>query len=123
MHISSLSEIQNPLKNSQGETIYELVGNAARSGNATYHSLAVIVIPPGCSSEPHFHKVGEETYYILSGIARMQINEKEFTLSTGQACLIQPYERHQITNSEDEDLQFIAICAPAWTAADSFPVS
>jgi mannose-6-phosphate isomerase-like protein (cupin superfamily) len=64
--------------------------------------------------------VSEETYYILTGTARMVIDQHELSLSPGQACLIQPREWHQIFNPGDVDLQFLAICAPAWNAADSY---
>jgi mannose-6-phosphate isomerase-like protein (cupin superfamily) len=123
MYINEKAKVTNPIRNPQGETIYELIGNSVNSGQTDTHSLAVIVMPPGGSSQPHFHKVGEETYYILAGSAKMAINELEFVLVRGQACLIQPNERHQITNIGKENLEFIAVCAPAWTPVDSYPSS
>ena len=121
MYINEKSTVLNPLLNQKGESVYELIGHSVNSGQAGAHSLAVIVIPPGCSSQQHFHKLGEETYYILSGTAKMVINGQQFKLTPGQACLIQPYEHHQITNNGKENLEFIAICAPAWTPDDSYP--
>ena len=123
MYTSKKAKSINPLQNPGGETVYELVGKAEKSGGTGTHSLAVIVIPPGRSSEKHYHKTGEETYYILSGSGRMVIDDHEFLLSQSQACLIQPYERHQITNDGEENLEFIAVCVPAWTPGDSFPSS
>lgn len=123
MYINEKSTVVNPLINPQGETVYELIGSSVNSGQAFAHSVAVIVIPPGCSSQQHYHKVGEETYYILSGNAKMIIDGQEYKLSTGQACFIQPYEHHQITNNGKENLEFIATCAPAWTPGDSYPSS
>jgi mannose-6-phosphate isomerase-like protein (cupin superfamily) len=123
MYINEKTRVCNPLKNPQGETVYELIGSAVNSGGAGLHSLAVIVMPPGCSSQRHYHKVGEETYYILSGSASMMIDDHEFILTPGQACLIQPNESHQITNNGKENLEFIAVCAPAWTPANSYTSS
>jgi mannose-6-phosphate isomerase-like protein (cupin superfamily) len=120
MHIRAKQEIHNPLISPWGETVYELVGAAQASGSAASHSLAQIVIAPGCSSEKHYHKVSEETYYILAGTGRMVVDDREFVLIPGQACLIQPYEWHQILNDSETDLEFLAVCAPSWNAADSF---
>ena len=123
MYINEKDTVVNPLLNPQGETVYELIGGSVNSGQAATHSLAVIVIPPGCSSQQHYHQVGEETYYILSGVAKMIIDGQEFELTPGQACLIQPPEHHQIINFGQGNLEFIAVCAPAWTPGDSYPSS
>jgi mannose-6-phosphate isomerase-like protein (cupin superfamily) len=78
------------------------------------------VIAPGCSSEKHYHIVAEETYYILAGTGCMVVDDRELVLIPGQACLIQPNEWHQIFNNGDTELEFLAVCAPPWNAADSF---
>ena len=120
MHIRTKQEILKPLTSPWGETVYELVGSASASGGAFLHSLAQIVIAPGRSSIMHYHKVSEETYYILAGTARMVIDGRELALLSGQACLIQPHEWHQIFNPGETDLEFLAVCTPPWNAADSF---
>jgi len=47
------------------------------------------------------------------------IDEASFGLTVGQACLIQPLERHRIFNEGEEDLEFVAVCAPPWGPEDS----
>ncbi len=120
MHVRAKADVHHPLSAPWGETVFELVGSSPSSGNAALHSLAHIVIAPGRASSRHYHKISEETYYILSGQSRMVIDGREFALIPGQACLIQPGEWHQIFNSGEEDLQLLAICSPAWNAADSY---
>jgi mannose-6-phosphate isomerase-like protein (cupin superfamily) len=120
MHIASIDQITAPLISPTGEVLYELVGKATTSGGASLHSLAHIRIPPGKSSAAHFHKLSEETYYFLAGKARMLLDNKDFILDPGQAFLIQPGEVHQIFNIGDIDLEFLAICAPAWVSEDSY---
>jgi len=122
MFINSIEQIPSPLTQPLGETVFELVGSSPLSGNARLHSLAHIRIPPGKSSSKHYHKVAEETYYILAGQGRMVVDGWEYTLSPGQACLICAPEVHQIFNDGTVNLEFLAICAPAWTSGDSFPV-
>ncbi len=119
MHISSIQDTGEPLHAPSGEIIYELVGASEATGGSKTHSVAVVIIPPGKSSDAHYHLVSEETYYILRGAARMVIDGHSFALRPGQVCLIRPGERHQIFNLGGEDLQFIAVCAPPWQAGDS----
>jgi len=120
MHVIRREEVEDVIHTPTGERIYELIGSAEASGKASKHSLAEVVIPPGKSSEPHYHKTAEETYYLLQGKARMDIDGKEFTLVSGQAVLIEPGEVHQIFNQGEGELRFLAVCSPPWTAEDSF---
>jgi len=122
MHIRNLKDISQPIRSPLGETVYELVGTAQTSGQTNKQSLAYIVIPPGGCSTHHYHLVTEESYFIISGKAQMVVDGELFSLSSGEACLIQPPTQHEITNIGDLDLVFLAICTPAWTPNDSFLV-
>lgn len=120
MRVVQSKDISEPLITPSGEIISELIGRG--SGGQPNHSLARIVIPPGKSSVPHFHKVSQETYFILEGNGLIQVDGKEFSLTPGQACFIEPEEIHQIKNQGEEDLVFLAVCVPAWVPEDSFEV-
>jgi mannose-6-phosphate isomerase-like protein (cupin superfamily) len=119
MHTTTKAQIR-PLVSPNGEHVFELIGRTAEHGGATQHSLAHIVITPGGASSRHFHKVSEETYYLLRGVAAMVIDGRQFELHPGETCLIQPGETHQVSNPGPEDLEFLAVCAPAWAPGDSF---
>lgn len=116
MHIRSKDDCQ-PIGGDHGETVYELLGHAV--GGAEQHSVAYIEIMPGTASLKHYHPDAEESYYILSGAARMVIDGETQTLSPGQAVAIKPLMVHQIFNDGPEPLRFLAICAPAWTPDNS----
>ncbi len=120
MHIRSINNISEPLRSPSGEKVYELIGASAQSGNALGHSLAYIVITPGGMSSCHYHKMSEESYYILKGEARITIDGQVFQLNVEQACLIQPPSRHEIFNPGKLDLVFLAVCTPPWTPSDSY---
>ena len=120
MHTTSRARV-SPLTSPGGETVSELIGRAAEHGGAR-HSLAHIAIAPGGASTRHYHKVSEETYYILRGAATMAIDDRTFALGPGDTCLIQPGEVHQISNPSRDELEFLAVCAPAWAPDDSFEV-
>ena len=120
MKVADPSLVIDPLVTPSGEIIAEMIGKAV--GDETNHSLARIVIPPGKSSNMHYHKVTEETYFILKGEADMLVNGKEFKLIPGQACYLASGDVHHIRNEGEADLVFLAFCAPAWVPDDSFEV-
>lgn len=120
MKIADPSLALDPFVTPSGEIIAEMIGKAV--GDDANHSLARIVIPNGKSSNLHYHKVTEETYFILKGEAEMQVNGKKFKLIPGQACYLEPGDIHQVHNEGEADLVFLAFCAPAWVPDDSFEV-
>jgi mannose-6-phosphate isomerase-like protein (cupin superfamily) len=120
MRLVRKEDINNPVHNSRGEVIYEMIGRPQEIGGTTNHSFVHVVIPARKESLAHYHKVSEETYYILKGVARMTVDNNEFRLSPGQACLIKPLEKHKIANDGEENLEFLAVSAPAWTPDDSY---
>jgi mannose-6-phosphate isomerase-like protein (cupin superfamily) len=122
MKITDWKENDQPLVTESGEIIYELIGSVQNDGTKPNHSLARIIIPPGKSSTSHYHKVSEETYYFLEGEGQMRVNEKDFTLIPGQTCYLSAGDIHQIENRGDMDLEFLAVCTPAWVPEDSFDV-
>jgi mannose-6-phosphate isomerase-like protein (cupin superfamily) len=120
MRVVRKEDISNPVKNPSGEEFYEMIGRLPEIGGTIHHSVVHVIIPPGKSSHAHYHKISEETYYVLKGIGSMIIDAKEFRLQPGQACLIKPFETHQIFNEGEDDLEFLTVSAPAWTPDDSF---
>lgn len=121
MRIVKKDDINSPFLAPLGEIIYEMIGRPVELGGTTNHSFVHVIIPPGKSSAAHFHKISEETYYIMSGLAKMIVDNTEFNLVSGQACLLMPGEIHRIFNaSENENLEFLTISAPAWTPTDSY---
>lgn len=119
MRLTRKERIETPFCSGSGERVYELLGAPEHIGGAGYHSFSHVVIPAGCASRPHYHPVAEETYYILSGRARMLVDDRELQLLPGDALLILPPEKHQIFNTGECELEFIAVCAPAWTPDNS----
>lgn len=116
MHIRHAREIV-PLTSPHGEIVFELLGAAA--GGAGAHSLAQVLIPPGKASRKHYHPLAEESYYILAGNARLELDEKIAQLGPGDAVAIPPGAVHQIHNAGDTDLVLLAVCVPAWTPDNS----
>ncbi len=102
-----------------GEHVYEMIGRPMQLGGSTKQSLGYVVIPPNCSSRPHYHPNAEETYYILKGKGRIIINGAEHNVLSGDAILISPPEKHQIFCAGNDNLEFIVVCAPPWEPSNS----
>lgn len=118
MKYSDQTQRPPELVNPHGEFLQEILG--VQVGGIQSHSLAEVRIPPGGSSSCHFHKQSEESYLILSGQAKLVVDQQARLLKKGDAVLIVPPEMHQISNPFEEDLVFLAVCVPAWQPGDSF---
>jgi mannose-6-phosphate isomerase-like protein (cupin superfamily) len=112
MHIKNIAEMM-PFESAHGEVVYEYMGETA--GGAVQHSLAQIVLPPNTSSLKHYHPTTEESYYILAGTGRIILDDESRTVSAGDAVAIPVNAVHQILNDTEENLVFLAVCAPPWT--------
>jgi len=119
MRLIRKEQITKPFEGPTGEHVYEMLGAPEHIGGAKGHSFSHVVISPGGASRPHYHPVAEETYYILSGEGRMLVDGLEHRLVPGDALLVLPPEVHQIFNDSQSDLEFIAVCAPAWSPDNS----
>jgi mannose-6-phosphate isomerase-like protein (cupin superfamily) len=118
MHIHHKRDIQSPIVTEHGEIIFELIGRGI--GEPTErHSIAYVTIPSGKSSLMHYHPEAEESYFILRGQARMIIGEEDAVVGPGHSILIQPQKPHKIVNIGHEDLEFLAVCVPAWEPTNS----
>ncbi len=96
-----------------------MIGLPSQLGGTTKHSFGYVVIPPKGSSRLHYHPHAEETYFIMKGKGKMIIDEKEYNVKPGDAILISPLEKHQIFCANNEDLEFIVVCAPPWEPDNS----
>ena len=100
--------------------IREILAPGNAPGEIRNQSLAEATLPPGGSTEPHYHPVTEEIYYILEGSGRMRIGDETRDVVPGDGIAIPPGAPHQITNlSADSDLVFLCCCAPAYTHEDT----
>jgi len=101
-----------------GSTIRELL--AHRNSSISNQSLAEATVPPGVRTEPHYHAVSEEIYYILSGAGKVSVDGETRLVGPGDAIAIAPKSIHWIENSGDADLVFLCCCAPAYEHDDTF---
>jgi mannose-6-phosphate isomerase-like protein (cupin superfamily) len=92
----------------------------AEVASAANQSLAEALLAPGEATERHYHVRTEEIYFLLEGAAQMEVDGDTRAIGPGEAVLIPPGARHQITATGDGPLRFLCCCAPAYSHEDTF---
>ena len=82
-------------------------------------SLAEARLPLGAATQPHFHKLSEEFYFILEGSGEMTVEGETRTVVPGDAILIPPGAWHTIRAS-GAALRFLCCCAPPYAHEDTY---
>lgn len=81
-------------------------------------SIARARVEPGVTTRWHRLRGTAERYVILSGTGRVETGElAPRDVGPGDVVLIPPLCRQRIANTGAEDLVFLAICTPRFTAA------
>ena len=64
-------------------------------------------LPAGKSFRSHYHEDMQEVFVIINGTASMDVDGTPQELSGGDAILIDPREVHAMTNTCDEDVNYL----------------
>ena len=115
MEIRALAD-QAPFTTKDGSTIRSILDLS--NAPVQNQSLAEASVPPGGSTQRHWHRDSEEFYFILEGSGRMEIGGEARELGAGDAVLIPAGAWHQITAAET--LRFLCCCAPPYRHEDTF---
>jgi len=81
------------------------------------YSNARATVGVGKSTDPHTLEGHSEMYYILQGMAIMNINNEEAEVSVGDQIYIPDGSTQWIKNKGNEDLVFLAIVSPPYDAS------
>lgn len=103
-----------------GELFSVLVGRHQSSGAAKEQTVALVELPTLKSSDPHFHKEREESYYFISGQGKARIDTEEVIVNAGDLVFSRPGQVHQFTNTGNAPLKYLVFTSPQWIPADSF---
>ena len=109
---------QAPFTTKDGSTIRSILDRT--NAPVRMQSLAEATLPPGGSTERHFHKISEELYLLLEGTGLMEIDGETRTVVPGDAILIPPGAWHQITATAPSTLRFLCCCAPPYDHTDTY---
>ncbi len=81
-------------------------------------SVARARVEPGVTTRWHRLRGVTERYLILEGRGRVEVGEQPAEdVGPGAVVLIPPGVRQRITNTEDADRLFLAVCTPRFTLA------
>ena len=69
-------------------------------------------MPPKTSEVNHYHTRSRQLFFILLGVATMEMPNRTETLEAGEAIDILPGAPHQMHNRSDNDLEFLVISQP-----------
>jgi mannose-6-phosphate isomerase-like protein (cupin superfamily) len=113
MILQNLSR-QKPFTTADGSQIRSILDST--NAPVQNQSLAEASLPAGASTERHYHPRAEEIYFILEGTGTMEVDGVTAAVGPGDAILIPPGSRHQITARES--LRFLCCCSPAYSHED-----
>lgn len=77
-------------------------------------SLSVIqeIMPPGTAENVHYHKLSQQVFYILKGLATFEIDDQIYEVKAGESIHILPLSKHCILNKGEEELHFLVVSEP-----------
>lgn len=117
MTVQNLSA-QAPFTTADGSTIRSILDGT--NAPVREQSLAEASLPPGGSTQRHYHRASEEIYFLLEGTGRMELDGALRDVGPGDAVLIPAGAWHQITAASGQPLRFLCCCAPPYSHEDTF---
>lgn len=112
-------ERQTPFTTKDGSTIRSILD--ATNAPVANQSLAEARVPPGGSTQRHYHRRSEEFYFLLEGRGVIRIDDEERAVGPGDAILIPPGTWHTIrADTAGTGLRFLCCCAPPYAHDDTY---
>ncbi|MCT7579144.1 cupin domain-containing protein [Aliarcobacter butzleri] len=69
-------------------------------------------VPHGCSEVRHYHERSEQFFYVLSGIATMEVDGNIYQMTAGSGIHVPAGIPHQLSNHQTDDLVFLVVSTP-----------
>ncbi|TXK71714.1 cupin domain-containing protein [Paenibacillus sp. N3.4] len=69
-------------------------------------------MPANTREVKHYHQHSHQYFFILSGIATMEINNKEIILNPQEGIEVTPLVPHQLLNKSNDEIEFLVISQP-----------
>jgi mannose-6-phosphate isomerase-like protein (cupin superfamily) len=87
-------------------------------------SLSVVQerVPPSTGEVAHFHVKARQFFYVLSGTATMEFEDRKVAFGAGQGLHVPAGTPHRFVNCSDTDVVFLVVSAPS-TTGDRVPAS
>ena len=69
-------------------------------------------MPVNTTEALHYHNKARQFFFILKGVATIQMNGETITLNTQEGIEVPPLVEHQIRNDSNQDVEFLVISQP-----------
>lgn len=69
-------------------------------------------MPANTTEVIHYHNQARQFFFILTGIAIIQIDDKIITLNPQECAEVPPLLKHQMRNESNQDVEFLVISQP-----------
>lgn len=81
---------------------------------ATSDKLSVIQerVPQGSSEARHLHEKAEQFFYVISGIATVEVSDVVHEIHPGEGIHVPAGIPHTLRNQHKDDLEFLVISSP-----------
>jgi mannose-6-phosphate isomerase-like protein (cupin superfamily) len=70
-------------------------------------------VPSGCEEVRHYHERSEQFFFILEGVASIEVNGEVHKVESQQGIHVAAGSSHQLRNTQDYDLVFVVTSTPA----------
>ena len=108
-----------------GQSFVAKVGHLAPTIGSTGLGCSLTVVPPGKRAYPfHRHHINHEMFYVVSGRGEVRIGEERRPIGPGD-LIANPAgaEPHQILNTSDSELRYLAFSTMEEADIVEYPVS
>lgn len=69
-------------------------------------------VPLNESEERHYHNKSQQFFYILSGVAQIEVSGFVYEIEAGSGIHVPAKEPHRLMNKGEENLRFLVISQP-----------
>ena len=102
------------------------LGAVAHQLGAKKLGYRVVVLPPGKKAWPfHLHHVNEEMFFVIEGSGTLRFDDRQYPVKAGDVICCPPGPRtaHQIVNTSDSELQYLAVSTMEVAEVAEYPDS
>ena len=72
-------------------------------------------VPPSTGEVAHLHTKSRQFFYVLSGVATMEFEDRKVSFGPNQGLHVPPNTPHRFVNCSDMDVVFLVISSPTTT--------
>jgi len=69
-------------------------------------------VPSGCSEVRHLHNKAEQFFFVLSGIATLEVAGIVYSIKEREGFHVPAGVAHRLSNEDAKDLEFLVISTP-----------